>query len=199
MSRAFAATGPGHTGYGNLLPRNIATGTDELGTTVGFEQANGKNSTLTSSASFAYQGSKSLKVVATTTGIAWATGTGSAYWPSAVAGVTYTMAMQVWSTAALATRFNIEWKNAADATISTAGGAYLPALSTVAWNLVSYTAVAPALTVRARIIYSSQTATVSDALYCDALTFQAGAGTDWATPGATTLWRRGQSGSRRSL
>lgn len=73
----------------NQLTRNQATGTDFYGTTDGFTA--GSNSSVSSSTDYAYQGTRSVKVVTNGVGL----GEGVFYYQQGITGQLYTMSIRI--------------------------------------------------------------------------------------------------------
>ena len=173
----FAAFGT----VGNLLTANQASGTDTLGTTVGFESVNA--CTLASSTAQAAQGTRSLLIAATANSPTAQTTGGTAGIPVTV-GDTYTVSAQVrvGTATGRTASVGLRWFTAAGAVVGSVNFGAEVTLST-SWQTISKTEVAPATAAFAALCIKSQTAVSTETFYVDCLSLHRGVGGQWAMPG----------------
>lgn len=170
----------------NLVSDNVASGTDTLSNTTGFN-SNG-NFTLSSDTAQYYQGSRALKMVCTASPNPYVTHGGiitNGTLP-VVTGRTYTFAAYAMSTTitrSFAPR--IYWYTAAGANISLSAGTST-ALSS-SWQLYSVTAQAPANAEFASVMFFGSSVAVSETLWTDQWGFWESTSLNWSMPATGSL------------
>lgn len=168
----------------NAVAANAATGTDTSANTTGFTFSGGTGASST--AQF-WQGARSLLLTASGTAAMNAQTPASGSYMTASPAVTYTG--MFYARRGVGTRnalVQLYWYNSSNGTVSSPTGGTVT-LSSSAWTKVTYTAVAPATTAKARLYVVSTTGATSDTLYIDGISFHPGANTNWTTPAASTF------------
>lgn len=170
---------------GNLLSSNQATGTDTLSDTTGFYLGS-NGSSLASSATYAWQGTRSASYVAGGTASAYMNlhpnGSPAGSMTAVTPGLTYTGVAMLRATAADTLRMELWWYNSGGASIGSSTGASITA-STSAWTRATVSAAAPAGAAYAQLSVHRQSGTAGSTVYGDGFGLWLGAGGDWQLPG----------------
>ena len=170
---------------GNLLTLNQATGTDTLSDTTGF-YLGGNGSSLASSATYAWQGTRSASYVAGGTASAYMNlhhnGSPAGSLMAVTPGLTYTGVAMLRASAADTLRMELWWYNSGGASIGSSTGASITA-STSAWTRATVSAAAPAGAAYAQLSVHRQSGTAGSTVYGDGFGLWLGAGGDWQLPG----------------
>ena len=170
---------------GNLLSSNQATGTDTLSDTTGFYLGS-NGSSLASSATYAWQGTRSASYVAGGTASAYMNlhpnGSPAGSLAAVTPGLTYTGVAMLRASAADTLRMELWWYNSGGASIGSSTGASITA-STSAWTRATVSAAAPAGAAYAQLSVHRQSGTAGSTVYGDGFGLWLGAGGDWQLPG----------------
>ena len=170
---------------GNLLSSNQATGTDTLSDTTGFYLGS-NGSSLASSATYAWQGTRSASYVAGGTASAYMNlhpnGSPAGSMTAVTPGLTYTGVAMLRASAADTLRMELWWYNSGGASIGSSTGASITA-STSAWTRATVSAAAPAGAAYAQLSVHRQSGTAGSTVYGDGFGLWLGAGGLWAPPG----------------
>ena len=178
----------GFNKVGNLLPLNVATGTDTLSNTTGFRVVSG-STVITSSTDMAYSGTRSLKVDPSAGfGIVALDSTMRA---PVEPGQSYTMTVKVRAAPGVSgsLRLAVAWYTSGGSIVSQELTLPLISVNDTEWAVVSHSGlIAPATAAFAdTFIYQASGGLLTSAFYTDEWTFHRGSAGLWSPPGTPVV------------
>lgn len=176
---------------GNLLPVNVATGSDTLGTATDWVSAGGISGSIASTTAQARRGSRSVTWTASGTGNIFAVAAKSVFTGSAAnghsqvtPGETLTVLASLRATAAETVIVRVYWyKSDGTASATTSTNAITVTLSTSSWLDVAPPVTVPSDATWAGIVIFRSAGAVGTVFYADSLSLHRGTGGVWQAPG----------------